>query len=903
MALDNWRQAETLFHQVVGLDPAEREARLAGVEEDVRAEVISLVAAFEAGTDLEPLHPVGRGAKAELATVGPYALERELGEGGMGTVYLAARADQQFEMKVAIKVIRAGPGSKALIERFYRERQILAGMEHPNIARMLDGGLTEDGRPYLVMDYVAGTRVDAHCDERRMGVRERLELFRKICDAVTYAHQHLVIHRDLKPSNILVTSEGEPKLLDFGIATVVRSQAEAVDLTVTAGLFLTPLYASPELVRGARISVSSDVYSLGVILYELLCGRSPYDPFTLSPANLIHAITTADPNFPSSPGRPAETDSESPEAIAELRGETPRSLAARLRGDLDSIVLKALAKSTGERYASVEQFSDDIGRYLTGRAVQAVRAGTLYRVGKFLKRHRAGVAAGTGAVAILLAGVAGTTWQARLAEGRFNETRKLAKYMLFDLYTSVQKLPGSTPVRAEMARESLGYLDRLSASKGRDRELQDELAEGYLRAGNVLGNPFEANLGKREEAMASYQKALALVEPVGTDRRAQFTRARVWMQMGGLETFSTVGDNGGIAKVRQAVAEFERLLGEEPGNEEYAIETASAHQTLGRHLGQAGGWVSGGGAEGEKDVLRARELLGKLPGTPRVLRLLTMNYQISAINKSTSDPRAALEDYSAAMRAQAAIPAPDKDQPEVQRILASLLMNRGWEYGQTGQYAAAIADSEEAARILGALSAGDPLNAAALYHTTSPYRSIGIVQGYAGNKPAAAAAFRRVVSIYDLLMAMEPGKEMHRVLRADAQVRLGDLVATTVEGLRSAEEALAYMVKAAEKPEASDQQLLEAARWLMTTEVKALRDPRKALGFAQRAGRKAGHTGDEYLALALYQTGDAAGAVVAIDRALAQVAAPKAGEKPSRTWTGLNEEREKYLKAAKKQGR
>ena len=903
MALDNWKQAETLFHQVVGLGPAEREARLEGVEEAVRAEVISLVAAFAAGTDLEPLHPVGRvSAKAELANVGPYALERELGEGGMGTVYLAARADQQFEMKVAIKVIRAGPGSKALIERFYRERQILAGMEHPNIARLLDGGLTEDGRPYLVMDYVAGTRLDAHCDERRLGVRGRLELFRKICDAVTYAHQHLVIHRDLKPSNILVTEEGEPKLLDFGIATMVRSQTEAVDLTVTAGLFLTPLYASPELVRGARISVSSDVYSLGVILYELLCGRSPYDPFTLSPANLIHAITTADPNFPSSPGQSAESDAAHPEAIAALRGETPGSLAARLRGDLDSIVLKALAKSTAERYASVEQFSDDIGRYLAGEPVLAVKAGAVYRIGKFLRRHKAGVAAGAGSVALLMAGVAGTTWQARVAEARFNETRQLAKYLLFDLYTSVQKLPGSTPVRAEMAQRSLGYLDRLSASKGRDRELQNELAEGYLRAGNVLGNPFEPNLGKREEALVSYKKALALVEPVGTDRRAQFTRARIWMQIGGLETFSTVRDNDGISKVRQAVGEFERLLEMEPENEEYAIETASAHQALGRHLGQSGGWVSGGGAGASGDILRARELLGKLPGTPRVLRLLTMNYQISAINKSSGDPRAALEDYSAALRAHAAIPAPDRDQPEVQRIRASLLTNRGWDYGQTGQYAAAIADSEEAAQIFGAISAGDPLNAAALYHTTSPYRNMGIVQGYAGNKPAAAAAFRRLVSIYDRLLAMEPGSEMHRVLRADAQVRLGDLLSRTEEGLRAAGEGLDYMVNVAEKPTAGDHQLLDAARWLLTTEVRGLRDPRKALGFARRAG-KLGHLADEYLAEALFQTGDAAGAVAAIDRALTEVAAPKAGEKPSRTRQGVEEGRARYwagVRASKK---
>jgi len=889
MALDNWKQAETLFHQVVGLDPAAREARLEGVEAAVREEVISLVAAFEAGTDLEPLHPVGQGAaKAELANLGPYALERELGEGGMGTVYLGSRADQQFEMKVAIKVIRAGPGSKALIERFYRERQILAGMEHPNIARLLDGGLTEDGRPYLVMDYVAGTRLDAHCDERRLGVKARLEMFQKICDAVTYAHQHLVIHRDLKPSNIIVTNEGEPKLLDFGISTMVRSQAEAVDLTVTAGLFLTPLYASPELVRGGRISVSSDVYSLGVILYELLCGRSPYDPFTLSPANLIHAITTADPNFPSSPGRPAETDAESPEAIAALRGETPASLAGRLRGELDSIVLKALAKSTAERYSSVEQFSDDIERYLRGEAVQAVKAGTLYRMRKYLKRHKAGVA--------------GTTWQARVAEGRFNETRQLAKYLLFDLYTSVQKLPGSTPVRAEMARESLGYLDRLSASKGRDRELQNELAEGYLRAGNVLGNPFEPNLGKRDEALASYQKALALVEPVGTDRRAQFTRARVWMQMGGLETFTTVRDNDGIPRVRQAVAEFERLLAEAPGDVEMAIETASAHQTLGRHIGQSGGWVMGGGAGAEGDILRARELLGKLPGTPRVLRLLTMNYQISAINRSMADPQAALLDYGAALAAHAAIPAPDRDEPEVRRIRAGLLMNRGWDYGQTGQYGVAMADFEEAAQVLGAISAGDPLNAAALYHTTTPYRNIGIVQGYAGNKPASAAAFRRLISIYDRLMAMEPGNEHHAVHRAEAQVRLGDLLATTEEGMRAAKEAIGYMAQLAEKPGAGDGQLLDAARWLLTTEVKGLRDPRKALGFAQRAG-KAGHLADEYLAMALFQTGDAAGAAATIDKALAQVAAPKPGEKASRTRQGLEQQRALYLagvKASKK---
>ncbi|HNC99766.1 MAG TPA: serine/threonine-protein kinase, partial [Myxococcota bacterium] len=348
-------------------------------------------AAEGAGSFLEeaPLSMAGR-------RIGPYRLTGELGEGGMGVVYLAERVDQAFEQKVAVKVLRRGLESTEMQARFRRERQILARLEHPNIARILDGGTTEDGVPWLGMELVDGEPIDQWCDQRRLSVDERLRLFQKVCAAVDYAHRNLVVHRDLKPSNILVTDAGEPKLLDFGIAKVLL---EGSDLSETRSgpTAMTPRYASPEQVRGQSVTTASDVYTLGVILYELLTGQAPYTLKTAQPAELERVIGQELPAAVS---------------VAVLRagsstptGESPARLARRLRGDLDTILEKALAKEPERRYASVQQLQEDLDRHLGGLPVLARRDSRGYRLGRFVQRNLPWVITGSAFMIFLLAAV------------------------------------------------------------------------------------------------------------------------------------------------------------------------------------------------------------------------------------------------------------------------------------------------------------------------------------------------------------------------------------------------------------------------------------------------------------------------------------------------------------------
>ena len=363
-------------------------------------------------------------------------------------------------------------GAALMASRFRQERQILAGLDHPNIARLLDGGVTSGGQSYLVMEYVEGVRLDRYCESKGLTAEEKLRLFRKICAAVHFAHQHLVIHRDLKPGNILVNELGEPKLLDFGIAKVLAEPGSPAErtMTMTAGVMMTPQYSSPEQIRGLPCTVASDVYSLGVILYEMLTGRAPHSDTASTPAEWIAAVVTEEIQ------RPSLT--------------APENLKAALRGDLDGIAVKALAKRPEERYGSVEQLSEDLRRHMEGLPVSAVEGTRLYVARKFVMRHRLGVGAAVVILLTLVGGMAATLWQARvaereraLAEQRFSDARKLANYLLFPLYDSVQSLPGSLPVRADMAGQSLQYLDRLAAAKSNDRALRTELAEGYLEAG------------------------------------------------------------------------------------------------------------------------------------------------------------------------------------------------------------------------------------------------------------------------------------------------------------------------------------------------------------------------------------------------------------------------------------
>jgi len=335
--------------------------------------------------------------------VGVYKLVRRLGQGGMAAVYLAVRADGEFRQQVAIKLIRPGLDSDEVLSRFRNERQTLAELDHPNIVKLLDGGRTPEASPYLVMDYVEGSPIDEYCDNRKLSIDERLHVFLKVCGGVQYAHQKRVIHRDLKPSNILVTAEGVPKLLDFGIAKVLSPELSGQALvTQTGARCMTPAYASPEQVRGRSVTPATDIYSLGVVLYELLTGHRPYRLKEHTPAEMERAICEQEPEPPSTAVSRVESETFSegaavtrtPELVGETREGQPKKMRRRLRGDLDNIVLKALRKEPERRYASAEEFERDIERHLNRLPVTARPLSLGYRASKFVQRHKVEVGAG-----------------------------------------------------------------------------------------------------------------------------------------------------------------------------------------------------------------------------------------------------------------------------------------------------------------------------------------------------------------------------------------------------------------------------------------------------------------------------------------------------------------------------
>jgi serine/threonine protein kinase len=375
---------------------------------------ISLTVAKE-----EPVFPRFEGRR-----IGQYQIISEIGHGGMGSVYLARRADDVFSKQIALKVLRAERIYPALLRRFRQEREIIARLDHPNVARLLDGGTTAEGLPYSVMEYIEGQPIDNYCDRHRLNITARLILFRTVCAAVQYAHQNLVVHRDLKPSNILVTPDGTVKLLDFGIAKLMEADLRETFTDASSGPGpMTPAYASPEQTRGEPISTSSDVYSLGVILYELLTGRWPYRPKGRLPHDVAQAVCEQEPVRPSEAVLQPSSDSEpwekgpraAADEIAELREGKAARLQRRLGDELDNIVLMALRKEPERRYRSVEQFSEDIGRHLAGLPVLAQNDTVPYRARKFVKRHRVGVIAAAAVASLMMTSVVATSWEARIA--------------------------------------------------------------------------------------------------------------------------------------------------------------------------------------------------------------------------------------------------------------------------------------------------------------------------------------------------------------------------------------------------------------------------------------------------------------------------------------------------------
>jgi tetratricopeptide (TPR) repeat protein len=489
-----WRQLQDLFAAARTHAPAERERLLREEESRDPAlvdQVRALLAADESGGVLDSLSPhiasVAQLVEAEAPVrVGAYRIVSELGRGGMGAVYLADRVDGDFQQRVAIKMIGTSDADDPLHQRFIAERRILAGLIHPHIARLLDGGVTDDGHPYLVMEYVDGLPITRYCDRHQLDINARLRLFVDVCGAVQHAHQNLVIHRDLKPSNILVSADGVVHLLDFGIAKLIESGTAAAPQTRIESRMMTPEYASPEQVRGETLGTASDIYSLGVLLYELLCGCAPYRFSTRSPLEVATLVCDQDPV------RPAVRVKE-------------------LEGDLDGIVMMAMRKEPGRRYASVDMLRQDVERHLAGLPVMAHRGGRRYRIGKFVRRHRVEVAAATAVGAALVIGLSVAVLQGRRAtrerdraEQALAESNGVTDFLL-ELFRT-----GET---GEVPATQLTALDLLRRGALQADDLSNQPMV-HARLLDVIGQ-MSFNLGRLDEAQARLEQAIAIRRSAG----------------------------------------------------------------------------------------------------------------------------------------------------------------------------------------------------------------------------------------------------------------------------------------------------------------------------------------------------------------------------------------------------
>ncbi len=435
-------------------------------------------------------------------TISHYKIIEEIGIGGMGVVYKAIRDDGEFEQKVAIKLTNRGLFSDELLRRFKTERQILANLEHPNIVKLLDGGITNDKTPYFVMEYIEGIPLNVYCRENKLEINQRLKLFTQICEAVGYAHRNLIVHRDLKPNNILVTKDGQVKLLDFGIAKILDN--DSLSQTVTQNAPLTPAYSSPEQIKGESISTASDIFSLGIILYEILTEKSPNEIYGVKNIELPHAICETDPNRPSYQTSPNIAFNQ---------------LNRQAKTDLDNIVLKALRKEPNSRYNSIEQFSDDINAYLNGLPVKAHPQSFKYRASKFYQRNWLAVSVVGILLLLVLTGAGIAIWQAvearkqqALAEQRFEQVRKVANSLIFEYHDEIAKLEGSTKLQEKLVVEAVNYLDAISQNETNDPILLKEMAIAYRKIGDIYGVAYANNLGKLNEALTNYQKSVELIE-------------------------------------------------------------------------------------------------------------------------------------------------------------------------------------------------------------------------------------------------------------------------------------------------------------------------------------------------------------------------------------------------------
>ena len=798
MTPGRWEQVKSVFNAAVSRPSSERLAFLADAcqgDPALRHEVDSLLAADEQTPDFLEKPAVTLVPRDELdldgavgRRIGVYRIVRAIGRGGMGAVYLATRDDDAYRKEVAIKLLKRGMDSHFFVSRFRQERQILAGLDHANIARLIDGGTTAEGLPYLVMDYVEGLPLDQYCDTHRLSVSQRLMLFRTVCGAVNYAHQHLVVHRDLKPAHVLVTADGTPKLLDFGIAKLLDpEQAGGPGADTSMMPLMTPEYASPEQVRGETVTTASDVYTLGVLLYGLLTGRAPYRLTNWTRAEIARAVCEQEPAKPSTAARRGGARPGQERAF-DVR------LKRRLAGDLDTIVLRAMHKEPERRYSSVEQLSEDIGRHLHGEPVRARNDSVGYLTSRFIVRHRVVVGAAVLVTVSLVTGIVSTAREAivarkerAVAERRFNDVRGLANALLFEIHDAIAILPGSTAARELLIKRAIVYLDRLTAEARDDLSLQRELAAAYERIGDVQGEWGGANLGDTGAARAHYAKAMRIREALAArkpgDLDAAIDLSRSYSRAGDMAW--TLGDpRSAGAFHRRALALDERVAAARPGDSAALLRVARDHKRVGYMAG-----ASGNASEGLNHCGRALAMLHALgrtrPDDIDVKLELSRTYSAigEILDSLTSRRRDALGTYRRALAIDEALAAGNPLRQDIRHALLVDDNNVGDVLTELGDHARALDRYRRGLDIGEALASVDPANRQYRSDMATLRGKVGRALIATGDPAGAVHILRGALEIFNEIRAADPDNEMTRARLAAIHASLGAAYAARAAGV------------------------------------------------------------------------------------------------------------------------
>jgi eukaryotic-like serine/threonine-protein kinase len=794
---EQWARIQTIFSAAAELPDREQAAMLdQAVSGDplVRAEVESLLRADRAG-DAALLSAIGLEADVLLrdsrligARLGQYRVVREIGQGGMGAVYLAERDDEHYHKQVAIKVVKRGMDTAEVLGRFRYERQILANLDHPYIARLIDGGSTADGRPFFVMDYVQGEPIDAFCNSHNLDIPSRLRLFLRVCEAVSEAHRNLIVHRDLKPGNILVTPDGVPKLLDFGVARLLDPGVDPLSpaTAVSAGL-LTAEYASPEQVRGLPATTAIDVYALGAVLYELLTGVRAQRFESRTPTEVDRVV--------------CQTEVTRPSLAA------PPRLQRQLGGDLDTIILMAMHKDRDRRYPSVDRMADDIRRHLTGLPVLARRDSLSYRTWKFLRRHQWSFGAACLIASSLIVGFTVALSEARQAqaaravaiaqrqaaerersraehersraeaetlaantekdrsERRLTEMVELADRSLYDVHSAIERLPGATEARQRLVASTLQFLENLSRDTGPDDRLKYVLSVAYFKVAESQGYPMTPNLGDRAGAMANYRKAVEWIAPLlaKDPENPQYLLQYVNVQSHLGTVLNWEGQRvEAIEMLGSAVPGARKLARLRPRDSEYRAQEGDVYSELSRAYGATDPIRS---LEYSRKQVEAMLLaLRDLPGDRRVkLELATAYSQLGqALHaQAGSSFTAPVDPYrrSIALREEA-VAANPSDTVARRGLMISYANLAAILYSPTGPSAGDIAGASEyygkAVTIARELAAPDPNNQLAQYDLANALLRYGWIDPAPAQREASLAILRQSVDILNRLLAADP---------------------------------------------------------------------------------------------------------------------------------------------------